>query len=912
MDALDEIIQVPAIAIAVAAAEPIDAVIWNDEPPAPSPPPVFNWTLDKKDWTTTIFAKKKMREHANFRKVCGFISSGMGISYADLKRYDGMPSEIKTELDLITNYKNKFNKKQKHFAVAHSLPKHKWGRTMPSGYLSLSVFHRPSRHGFCLEIYRDLDIANAHPQFIYDINLQHGNTLSALKKYVDDPKGWRRKICEHHGLDYSIDAQKDIAKNLPISLMYGGGYSSWIRENNIDKNADRPMPMFQAIEREMSLVMETVYTANPQIVKDVLRHDPQKWRNEGEKKRGVMALWAQTIERRLMEEATMFLVEHKGCSLEDIVPCQDGLMILADLYYDGIEADLARLSAHKYGFNLKWVDKAFDEAIDIPLYNDIRSAEEWEIALDVKELSVHLLAMKVGDYMMGDFIRRSADTDGRVFIYYGTRWYDETEAKNRHHFTKYISENLYANMLSILNTAVELTAEELSSMSLKLRNTTSNGTCVKTIQLHALCNAKPLPECGFDAKPLLLGFNNGVMDLPTKTFRPYRFDDYITLTTGYDYSLPTDAVMRVTLLKILAEIQEKDEHRRLLLQIFASALDGNNYQAMWFLNGTGGNGKGLLAGLIMAVLGSNYCLFSQGGILKEVARANSPSPDIADLRYKRYIYFTEMGGSIILTALRRLTGGAVFTGRQLNKGNVSFPLSATIAGEFNTPPEFDVKCEEADYRRIRDMKFGNNWSTDPEKVGKTINGITYKQADPYYATPEFTECAKLTFLDILLDMYVGSFSVEKRTFQFDIPDDIWRASKSMCDDTNLFKIMFERLYEPCPAKATDEKKAVVDHQGKRVITYPNRIYFGDIWDTIQYDDEYKTGKRQKNREFTKSWGKGNLYKWLIANLDCRTNTINHQEYILGYQLGSDAHTNSFVENDEVAGTDGEIASSDAC
>ena len=47
-------------------------------------------------------------------------------------------------------------------------------------------------------------------------------------------------------------------------------------------------------------VIDVVYSTNPQIVKDVVKQNPQKWKNDGEKKRGVMGLWSQTIERRIL------------------------------------------------------------------------------------------------------------------------------------------------------------------------------------------------------------------------------------------------------------------------------------------------------------------------------------------------------------------------------------------------------------------------------------------------------------------------------------------------------------------------------------------------------------------------------------------------------------------------------------
>lgn len=103
------------------------------------------------------------------------------------------------------------------------------------------------------------------------------------------------------------------------------------------------------------------------------------------------------------------------------------------------------------------------------------------------------------------------------------------------------------------------------------------------------------------------------MELPTQRFRPYRFDDFMTLTTGYNYEEPNfddpaTAEMRETINRIMSEIQEGQDRRVLLTQIMASALDGVNYQYLFMLNGSGGNGKGLLSRLMRKVLGKDLCI----------------------------------------------------------------------------------------------------------------------------------------------------------------------------------------------------------------------------------------------------------------------------------------------------------------
>ena len=72
--------------------------------------------------------------------------------------------------------------------------------------------HRGTRHALCNTVYRDFDMVNAHATIIYEVGTHNGLSLPYLKQIVDNPKGWRKTICDHHGLNFDIPAQRDVAK----------------------------------------------------------------------------------------------------------------------------------------------------------------------------------------------------------------------------------------------------------------------------------------------------------------------------------------------------------------------------------------------------------------------------------------------------------------------------------------------------------------------------------------------------------------------------------------------------------------------------------------------------------------------------------------------------------------------------
>jgi len=834
-------------------------IIQTTQPTTEPEHPPFNWTLNRKEWTTTIFAKKKMREYVPIELIYGFIKAELGIAYGGISRYSGMPTTIKTELDLIKNFKNLYKEKDKYFSVAHTLPKHKWGRTIPVNYLSLSVMHRPTRHRFCLDGYRDIDIRNCQPEITEEICKQNGITDNvALPKYVADPKKYRKKIMDYHGCG------KDAAKQLPISIMFGGKYDSWIRENNITQNDNGRLKIFLDLEREMTKITEIVYKANKDLVKDVKKHNNGNWRTIAEEKRGCMALWAQTIERRMMEEAVMFLVQQKDFVLEDIVPCQDGLMICEDLWYNGILDDISAVIKQKYRFNLVFVDKPFDEALEIPVYEgEVRHYEEWVDELSTKRLSQRLVEL-VGKYIL--------TSGGRVYVYHGDRWYNDT--KNHYKLRRFISEELYDDRIIPIRGAIELSEENREKLIKLCRDVTSNDSTLKSIINHTLSVVENVDNNHFDNKPYLLGFENGVMELPTKTFRPYRFDDYITLTTEYNYEPVDYAVFenrkkRLLLMKIFNDIQPDYKKNKLLYQVECSCLDGVNYQKCWFYNGKGGNGKGYLSRLKRRLLGKNFAYYPRESLIKNIDAGGSCSPDIADMRYKRLILFTEMGGKTRVTALRRLTGGDQYTGSQKYEDNQQFTLHATTILEFNKTLDFDEKFEPADYRRIVDFDFPTNYTDDPDKIGKVVEGIIYRKANPYYTSDLFVENHYLIWLDILLDKYQDSYSESVGGIDFEIPDVVRRHTKEKMDNKNIFARCFNSLYEPA-----DDKKEDIP---------ANRLKTGNIFNLIKETDTYK---QLSNTQKVENWGKKEFNRWAETFLGAKKDSKG-MWYVVGYSFSDD-------------------------
>ena len=841
-------------------------------------PKPFAWSLNKCIFVETIFNKKKMVEYTDIKMVGGFIQNEMGITFQGNPRYEHISQTDATELDQIKRFQNLYKRKLKHFQTAHYLPKHKWGRVIPANnYLSLCIFHRPTRHSFCDGIYRDIDMVNAQPTIINEVAKMNGITLEWLQRYVANPKPYREFIMNHH------NCNKDCAKNLPIVLMMGGSYKSWIKDWDIQQNIE-PEELIrdiQELEKELKTIMEIVWVNNQHIKRDVLKQDPKKWKNEAEAKRGVMGLWCQSTERLFQETVIKYLVDSKGFKLEPIVPCQDGFMILKELWYDGILEDCKQIIIDTYGISIDFLDKPFDEKLEIP---------DVEFAKQLEEIEDDLSAKKLADTFIEHFGNYLLMQGNNFFVFRDSRWYDETDSKRQFKLTLYISEDLYNIVSESIHCDASLKEEEKQKLLKDLRYNTCNGSKMNDIIRHIKPKVKQA-TVEFNSNPFLMGFNNGVMDLLNFEFRDYKFSDYITMSTNYDYEYPDYddpkiSALRDELDEIIQSIHPNPKERSLYVQTLASGLDGIAYQKLFLFNGQGGNGKGFTGALMDVTLGDYYHQPSNG-ILKDVEKPNIPSPDMLNLKNKRYINFKEVEGDIRLATLRNLTGGGKFTGRLLHQNPEQFAMSGTFVMEFNNDPELvGGKPMASDYRRMAYQLFPHNFTDDEDKIGKVIGGRKYLKANTYYATTEFLEKVKLVFLNMLLNVY-NEFKDGVKGIQFTIPDAVRERTKKFLEKQNVFQRAFYETWVRLDIK-TDEN-GTRDPVDLKIKT----VKLKEVWDNIQYSAAYRDLKYKEKREN----GRDEFYAWVESNFEVSGNSKSGK-LVVGIGRKSEHDTLDKVGDDE--------------
>lgn len=175
-------------------------------------------------------------------------------------------------------------------------------------------------------------------------------------------------------------------------------------------------------------------------------------------------------------------------------------------------------------------------------------------------------------------------------------------------------------------------------------------------------------ECGvrndinFDEKWWLFAFNNIVYDMKEGKFREHKYDDYISMTCGYDWREPSLEEIK-TVNNLIEKIMPIEEERDTFLQILSTGIDGRCLEKFIIFNGNGRNGKGLIDDLFLLTLGE-YGMIGNNSILFENSKTGS-NPEKANIHKKRYVVFREpperqkFENSII----KELTGGGNFSAR---------------------------------------------------------------------------------------------------------------------------------------------------------------------------------------------------------------------------------------------------------
>ena len=448
----------------------------------------------------------------------------------------------------------------------------------------------------------------------------------------------------------------------------------------------------------------------------------------------------------------------------------------------------------------------------------------------LKTLAGHkfLYQEKGGNYILYCYNEKYWQMNDILLIHYlGTELYE---------FLKMVLYNVYWN------------SKDFNSLKYKvdkLQNYSFKTEIIKTYKGFGTNN-----DIKFDSNWKLLGFNNLVYDMELEAFRDYQYDDYISITTGYDWHEPTTDEI-TTMENLITSIMPIEDERNLYLQILSTTIEGRTPERFIIFNGKGGNGKGMIDDMLLLALG-NYGLIGNNALLFETSKSGS-NPEKANIHKKRLVLFREPPerNKFENSIIKEFTGGGNFSARTHHEKETTKELNATIIIECNKKPLFAEDPTDADTRRIIDVHFRSTFTSDEN----LLNPEQYiYPANPLYKTSEFQEKHKYALLKILMREHVKYY--KQKNSKFTIPSAIKERTANYLELSCNILQWFKDNYE-----LTNNKKDIIKIKD----------IFAEFCASSYYFNLTKNEKRKYNKTFFTNYFETNIY---LKNYYC----LNHMAY----------------------------------
>ena len=514
-----------------------------------------------------------------------------------------------------------------------------------------------------------------------------------------------------------------------------------------------------------------------------------------------------------------------GMAIKNTISNQEDALQLYIYYsskganYEGIEPTTRKYNSYKVKYNGYGVGTIYKMAIEDNKPNAIRILGSNKLQFQSTDFCRFIKAM-AGHR----FFYKVHNSNYKLYCYNGKYWQADDIL-----LRSFISGELYELLKDMLvNIYWNALGRDFQTYKNKLDKLNNLAFKKEIIETYKEYNSRS--DIEFDEKWWLFGFNNVVYDMKTCQFREYEYDDYISITTGYDWREPTEEEIS-TMQNLINCIMPVETERESFLQILATGIDGRCTGKFIIYNGGGGNGKGVINDITLNMLGA-YGIIGNNNLLFDKSKMGS-NPEKANLHKKRYVVFREPPekSKFENSVIRELTGGGMFSARGHYESDTQKELCNTMICECNDKPAFSDSITQADIRRIIDVYFRSSFKENDNELD-SANHI-YK-TNPLYKTKEFQDKYKFALFKILTKYHKKYYHEQNSILQI---------SESIKLRTNLY------LENSCDLVGWFQFEYRKDEPNDEDISY---LQISDIHKLFEQSDLYKSLGKNKQKDYIKS------------------------------------------------------------
>lgn len=736
------------------------------------------------------------------------------------------------------------------------------GRYYPDKNQSLIPHPRTIKHTlFKYGNWLDLDMVKGHASIAREV-FKGTLELKTIKEYVDNFDDIVLTISEYYHTD-TEPLNADNIKWLFNMMIYGGTPDGWkdklaLGDDGYDKKRIihflRHHPFVLDFEKECKAMSNLIYTNNPSIVAKVKKNNTIGKDN----KKSVTSYFFQIVENHIVYLVyellvRMHIITERKCGIE-----YDGLNLPPNgSNYDKDETInvINNMVINATGMDIKFKFKSYGESVIERLIDERRNMVIAEPINDVimavvedADSDADETTQNYKNYLEFDvrthigavmflikehpnkfiWIKNKTEEKGKLYSWTGTRW--ETGTLE---FVRFIStvgvkmlEDIRIRARNDMEKGNELLGIIEGNIMWALKDFKNRSNQINIINSSEAFLVNE--DIKFDNNPDIIGFNNGVYDLIKHEFREIRYDDYLTMSCGYDYNPTYEPDKMNDMLVLLKSIMPDEETRNLMLEIMSAGLTGRVIEKFILFNGGGRNGKGLLDEFLQVIYG-DYCLIYANVSLLTERQKTGGNPELASIHNKRIVIMKEPDGDepIQNSCIKSITGGGNVSGRMLYSNTTLVTLCLILIMECNVKPKFKSEPGDAEEDRVVDVLLPNRFTTNEDE----IDNITVFRGDPKYKTTEWKESHRDAFLQILLHSFKN---LQKNNYSLTIPKIVAIRTQNYLNQSFPILELFNTRYMKTGVK-TDIVKL--------------KDAYSVIRNTDEFGDFTKEQKRKYNQKF---------------------------------------------------------------
>ena len=226
-----------------------------------------------------------------------------------------------------------------------------------------------------------------------------------------------------------------------------------------------------------------------------------------------------------------------------------------------------------------------------------------------------------------------------------------------------------------------------------------------------------------DQNIYLLHFTNGVLDLSELCFRPGKQNDYISLSTCYDFkeNFTHDDIEIMEAIDHLEKTFPNKELREYFIEYCASLLKGGNFNKTFVvMTGSGDNGKSINIDMVYNILGDYAKPLPTSLIFGKRTQSSGATPELACINGIRFAALQESNEKDTINngILKELTGNDKISVRALFKEQTTFKPQLKLCLICNKLPKITAD-DPATWDRLRVLPYEASFPKDSSKVPKT-------------------------------------------------------------------------------------------------------------------------------------------------------------------------------------------------